>query len=321
MNNGIRILIVLAVSGGILFGAEKLVTHFMKENMNSKSSFVVSGNHNYDALFLGHCMPAFTVSPSAFDSVTGTHSFNLAQHNASYAENLITLHLYLENNEAPKYLFLCATPESFDRGFNNFHAFRYAHFMDDPLIASIIEKEDPEFYRWSMIPYVKFGYYNDQVNFNAVQGWSHERQERKLPFFKDGLELPVDEKGVRAFEKPTYENDYQFKWDSGLESYYNRIIDLAKSQNIQVVLFETPMNTDLADEASLPNREEMLYKIHRLASKRNLRFWTFEELDMTKEISNYYSTLNLKYPSVIQFSKEMGSRFNEEYAVDETEER
>ncbi len=318
MNNLIRIALAGSISGVILFGVEKLVTHYLKENKNSKTSYVVAANLSYDALFLGHCMPAFTVSPNAFDSVTGMNSFNLAQLEASYAENLIMLHLYLMNNPTPEYLFLSATPESFDRNFNDFHAYRYAQFLDDTLVRSIVELEDPEFYRWSFLPYMKFGFYNSEISFNALQGWKHKRNNRSKPYFTDGLELPKDELGNRPFEKLSYAKAYQFTWDETLAEYFDRIVKMAQDHGITIILFETPLNKELSNPDMLPNRKEYLSRIDSIADKNKLRFWRFDESELTESLENYYSTLNLKYPAVLRFSKELGERFKEEYGGDRT---
>lgn len=301
MKSKYKILISLIFIGVFLFSLEKVYDFLLQENLNLKASYITKGKVNVDLLIEGNCTTYSTISPKILEEETKLSAYNLAQHNAGFTENYLNLYLYLKNNKAPKYLLLFVSPESFDDRYNFFTSYRFSHLMNDKVVSEIIKETDPNYYKWTMIPFFKYSYYSDEIHFNALQGFKHYYSNKHFPFLKKG-NRPLEK--VQTENTPfiqSYSTNPKFIWSKTKEKYLIKIIQLAKKEKIKLIFFESPMyNEDLKNQT---NRADFLEKTRQISNKYKIDYLVFDTLNMSKNKSNFYSTNTLNSASSDQFTR------------------
>lgn len=287
-----KIAIALFLLAIVLVNLEGFYDMGIVFNVNNKASYVTRGNVNADILIHGPCEPLWMISPAQLDKHTGLRSYNLALSHSDFADNYLHLYLYLLNNKAPRLMFLYVTPESMDSLYNTFNTYRFAAFVGEPAVDSVLKECDPDFYRWTDIPFMKHAYFNSKLNFEALQGFKHFFTGREVPHFPDGYEPPIQivwDNHLEEFMK-LYPEGYRFKWNALREKYLRKTIRLAQENNIKVYLYESPVLKEAIK--TQPNRQEIIERIRKLANEYGADFVQFEDMEIANSREYYMSPLN-----------------------------
>jgi hypothetical protein len=297
----------------LLWSLEKIYDYSLRRNVNLKSSYVVSHQPNAEVLFLGPCEPLWMLDPQSFNAYTGLTAYNLATVHANFAENELMLELYLRHNKIPKYLIVYVTTESIDGSLNVFNTYNFPQFMGDRTIDSVLQDQDPAFYRYRHIPFMRYAYYSDFVNFNFVQGIKHAIIGRELPYFPDGFSPPHDivwDNKMERFAKK-YPQGRLFFWNASEERYLRKIITLAQKSDIQVILYESPMLNEM--KPFVLNREEIGRKIAKLGAGYGVPYWVFDTLAISQSRNYFFSVLTTNEKGRAIFNKTFAAYFNRMY--------
>ncbi len=316
--------IIIIISS--LFLLDNVFSFLIKENRNIKLSNATKGSMEYDVLFHGPCEPLFTIDASVIDSLIGTNSYNFALRHTDFADNYLHLYLYLKKNKAPKCVYLYVTPESFDVRFNTFHSYRFAPYLNDSLVASVVEEMDCNYAEKTWFPFMRFAYYNSYQTFNALQGFTHYINNKTNPYFKDGFIAHPNTiyhkrpDGYIAPEHLVYAADYNvsqltdsilyyelyqkrqtFNWDSCREKYLRKIFKLCASKEIKLFLYEsTPYINSVSDQ---PNRKDFLKKTSDIAKEYDSKYILMDNLDIGNDKRNFVCPLILSIKGTAPFLK------------------
>ncbi|MCW3085630.1 MAG: hypothetical protein JWP12_2996 [Bacteroidetes bacterium] len=305
-----KILLSLIILLLVLFGLSKLYDFALHQNVNLKAAYVQKEKINADILIHGPCEPLWMISPAQLDKITGLKSYNLALSHSDFADNYLHLYFYLKNNKAPEYLFLYVTPESMDLNYNTFNTYRFASYLGDPVVDSVVQECDPAYYKWSKIPFMKYAYYNTNINFDVLQGLKHYAGKRRIPYHADGYEPPMQVVWDNHLEEfiQLYPKGYNFKWDALREKYLCKTIVLAQQHGIRVCLYESPVLKEALPYQ--PNRKEILDRIKALADKYDVWYLKFEGMKIAESRKYYMSTLNTNSEGSRIFTDTLGKRIN-----------
>ncbi len=297
-------LLLAAISKGYDFA--------LRENCNIKAAYVQKWKIDAELLIHGPCEPLWMISPAKLDQITGIRSYNLSLSHSDFADNYLHLYFYLKNNKAPKTLFLYVTPESMDRNYNTFNTYRFAPYMGDPVVDSVLKECDPAYFKWRKVPFMKYAYYNNRINFEVIQGMKHYLGGRSIPHFPDGYEPPeqvVWDNHLEEFIR-LYPEGYQFTWDKLRQKYLEKIIQLSQQAGTAVYLYESPVL-----EESLkyqPNRKEMMAGIETLAAKYGIKYARFQDMEIARSRDYYMSTLNTNLLGSGIFTDSLGKYIKKE---------
>jgi hypothetical protein len=286
----------------LLSGLSEAAGFGLRKNRNLKLSAAENAGPAVDLLFLGPCEPLWSLSPALIRSHTGLSSYNLSLSNSDFADNYLHLYLYLKNNPAPRSLFVYVTPASFDSSVNAFNTFRFAPYLDDSVVREVIEDCDPRYYSWVWFPYMRYAYYNAEINFNVVQGYKHFFTGRQQAYYSDGYEPPQETvAGVRngVFVREL-QDTVRYSWDPSRERYLRKIIRLARSKGIYVYLYESPV----IQEAMVLEKDRRMFvgRIETLARQENAGYRRFEKLGRSPERNFFNAPRNLNRKGVLIFA-------------------
>ena len=316
--------IIIVISS--LFLLDSLFSFLIKENRNIKLSNATKGSMEYDVLFHGPCEPLFTIDASVVDSLIGTNSYNFALRHTDFSDNYLHLYLYLKENKAPEFVYLYVTPESFDMRFNTFHSYRFAPYLDDSVVASVVEEMDYNYAKKTWFPFMRFAYYNSYQTSHVMQGFIHYLKNKNDPYFKDGF-IPHPNTlyhkrpdGYIAPEYLVYASDYNvseltdstlyyelyqkrqtFNWDSCREKYLRKIFKLCASKKIKLFLYEsTPYINSVSDQ---PNRKDFLKKTRDIANEYDSKYILMDNLEIGNYKQNFVCPLILSIKGTAPFLK------------------
>ena len=243
---------------------------------------------------------------------TKLKSYNLALSHSDFADNYLHLYLYLKNNKAPKYLFLYVTPESLDKKFNTFNTYRFANYTNDSLVKEVLAENDPDYNRWTSVPYMRFAYYNSYTMFNAIQGCKHYYSDKAEAYYPSGFEPPAKIVWDNHLEdmQHQYPKGYTFVVDPLRIKYMGKIIELAQKNDIKVILYESPVLKESL--SNLKNREEMLEQIKRVAKDYNIKYVQFDDLPLAGSRDYFISSLNLNLKGIKIFNDTLANYMKRE---------
>jgi len=304
-------LLFLVVLFGSLLLLEKIFDFGVKHNLNQKASYVNTHKINAELLVLGPCEPLWMVSPEILTKRTGLSCYNLANSHSDLADNYLHLQLYLQNNEVPKHLLLYVTPESFDTGYNTFHSYRFAPFLNDEVVKETVRECDPAYYSWNKVPFLKYGYYSHETFFTTMQGWKHYLSGKEKPYYPDGFEPPAKMVWDNHHEnlKKAYPRGYSFSWSLLREKYLKKILSLCQERNINVILYESPILKEITDYQV--NRALFLERIRALSG--DMPFLRFDDLAWARDRKNFISPMVTTLAGSYLFSDTLGALLRDKY--------
>ncbi|MDP2386353.1 MAG: hypothetical protein Q8M29_08270 [Bacteroidota bacterium] len=296
----ILVCVILIVSS--LIGLDKLFSFGISHNKNTKAEYVQSKKIDAEILFHGPCEPLWMIDPEQIDPITKLKSYNLALSHSDFADNYLHLYLYLKNNKAPKYLFLYVTPESLDKKFNTFNTYRFSNYTGDSLVKEVVVENDPDYARWTSIPYMRFAYYNSYTMFNAIQGCKHYYSDKAEAYYPSGFEPPAKIVWDNHLEdmQHQYPKGYTFSVDPLRIKYLGKTIELAQQKGTKVILYESPVLKESLN--NLKNRAEMIEQIKLIAKDYNIKYVQFDNLPLAESRDYFISSLNLNLKGIKIFN-------------------
>jgi hypothetical protein len=307
-----KIIVTVLVLLLVLAGLSRLYDFALRHNMNTKVAYVQKAKIDADIVVHGQCEVLWMISPEILDKQTGLKSYNLALSHSDYADNFLHFYLYLKHNKAPRFLFLYVTPEAMDLKYNTFNTYRFAAFLDDPVVDSVVAECDSAYHRWTWLPFMKYAYYSNKVNFEALQGMKHYFSGRNTAHFADGYEPPFELKWDNHLEEfiQLYPNGYNFEWNKTREKYLRKIISLAQKNGTEVLLYESPVLKEAL--AYQPNRNEWLSRLKKLGDEYGVEYVLFDKMDIANSRKYYMSTLNLNIEGSAIFTDSLGKFIKDE---------
>lgn len=276
----------------LLIIIDKAYEYLLNKNNNIKSSYISNTNLHAEALVLGPCEPLWSMQPKFLEQHTGLKFYNLATNHSNFAENYAHLYLYLQNNNAPKYVFLYVTTESTDGRFNVFNTYRLMHFNKNNKIKNIICDMDSNLNFKIHIPLYRYSYYNQYHLFNTIQGVKHFFTQDTIPYFFDGYIEPKRAKWDFRFEQLIAENPHgiNYNWHKKEAKYLRKILELCADKNIKCIMYESPIYKPFVKYMN--NRDDIKKQITQLAKKHHTEYWVFDTLQMAKNKENFFSLFN-----------------------------
>lgn len=280
---------------------QQAYTWCVLKDVNFKTAYITTHPINVPLLIHGPCEPEMMMDPQIITNITGLPAYNLAENHADFADNYLTLHLYLQHQQKPACLFLYVTPESFDsRISNTFNTWKYAAFSNDSLVNAVVNDMDTLYARWKWLPMIKYTYYNNFTNDKAIAGLTSTMHPLALRF-PNGYTPPTNawQHAINNFRDLNPHGGYYY-WDPKREKYLLKIIELARKENIRLVFYESPVLEVAKKEQH--NRYTLLHRIDSLAHANQIPYLLFDTLPMAKDKKNYFTTLNTTLEGAQTFS-------------------
>ncbi len=270
----VKCLLFLIFLYALLFFTEQIFNANSKKQKTKFNWMLSKMNNNDDIAFLGNSRVLNNVDANLISSLTGKKILNLGFSGTEYSELYLILSLYLKNNNLKK-LFIEVNPSMLiepDSAFSfPFHYYHYLPMVNtNPLVSEVIKDKihnDLYFYCWKYIPMIKYAEYNQ------IAGWQF--------FFNKFLNMePFDSGGFEGISiteadkfVPTVGN--KFVADKRTISYLEKIIEVARTQRTELVLFSAPLNKNAQFTEDFQTKYQSV--ISEVCAKNKIRYINFEK--------------------------------------------
>ncbi len=237
-------LLILTVYGlfcECFFGIQKYFPNDSKRAWSMKQQ-----SQQYDYAVLGSSRAEEAFDMLLLDSLIQEKGINIGCNGSGYVDNYLVLNKFLQNKNTIKTLFLQVDIYSLDpeHNFSNsFHVYNFLPFWHDTIFKSAIShylsSSDQMVFNYA--PWMRFYVYNKYFSpIEVIRRLKQNSYPEKKRF----------DKPTWYFSTPELKTDSSIFFKKGLPreikiqpfdvEYLKRILELAKANNIQVVLFTSP---------------------------------------------------------------------------------
>lgn len=160
-----KLILIVVVYFFSAFLIGKILDYRFKERWKywytEKLDTVVSGNENYDVVFLGNSQIHLGINPYYFDSVTGFKSYNLGIGGANAATTNMIASAYAGTHAPPKYLFISKSISQFLK----YDVFKTDYYYYYYLSNDSMKKHSRDYKIPSTLivtfPFLKYAFFNE----------------------------------------------------------------------------------------------------------------------------------------------------------------
>lgn len=253
----------------------------------NKPSYVISCKDLYfDYIVGGSSRVENNFNTACFDSICGVKGFNIGYSGSALAQNYLTLYMFLKNgNKTKNYLlqvednFLIDPKKSFSYPFQDYF---FMPHIGDSIVDNCYKQNVPlyKFFIWKTIPFLKYTEFKNYYTLNNL--FKASTVDSSIFKTKGYSKLNINHK--KGFPLKSYQNiTKEVPVDEVNIFYLDKIKDLCKKNNINFIIYSSPV-----------------YKDSYLAYKpKNLH----------KALINYISVNNIKYFDFMLDEKFNGSAF------------
>ena len=208
---------------------------FYKSLPRNKLQFVLKNEYNnYDNVFIGSSRVANHIDVKYLDSLSGLKNLNLGVEGANYADNLLMLELFVNNNNKVDQVFL-----QLDHFYENSDMSAIANsdalpFIHNEIINNYFEKYNAKYYYYYYIPFYRYQSADFKIGFREF--FMNAINKKAAVDFNYGY-IPK----YNSVKTTTYE-----KLPSKIATkniFVDEIITFCKENNIKLVLFSAPFNS------------------------------------------------------------------------------
>ncbi|SMC79019.1 hypothetical protein SAMN04488101_10346 [Pedobacter nyackensis] len=244
-------------------------------NKAAKREWIFMKNgEKYDYVILGSSRAEGALDIKLVDSITQRKGVNLGVGGAGFADNYLILDKFIKSNKL-KTVYLQVDLYSFDsdKGFtNSFSIPNYLPFWNEPVVNEVLrdfnQKNDNVL--WTYVPFTRYMKYNKYYNpFELL------RRLRKIDAyqtdkfdFSSGTKSPEE----KVFNMDVFNTNYKVSQNFDIKKkdlkYLNKIIELCKINNIELITFRAPEFYKIKDLQV--NRATTMSHIYNLLKNKNL---------------------------------------------------
>jgi hypothetical protein len=200
----------------------------------------------YDYAVLGSSRAEEAFDMSLLDSLLHQKGINIGCNGSGFVDNYLVFTKFLQNKNTVKTLFLQVDIYSLDpeHNFSNsFHVYNFLPFWHDSIFKSAISHylTTSDSLIFTYTPWMRFYVYNKYFSpFEMIRRLKQEKSRKKRGGDKPRWfsHIPIVKTDSSIFYKKEYSRVVNIQ--SFDVEYLKKIIELAKANNIQVVLFTSP---------------------------------------------------------------------------------
>lgn len=306
----LRAVVFLALVLVVLFGLGKVFDHAAKRDLREKARWVIAKRgESYDFAVMGASRSYVGIDIPTLETNLGKKGVNLSLDGTTFPEQYLALKLFLAHNRL-KQLILDVNASGFDNSAFKypFRAYQYLPDIDDPMVfASLHDNFGWKVYAWKYIPFFKNAEFNSKIG--VIQCYTLFKSR----FDPRAKAAEFDKHGTRlinlSFTEKTALEDTTWKVDALPRKYFFQLLELAKTNNIDVVLIAAPEYYPSQDKQL--NRNEIMAIYESAAASNGLPFLRFDSDEICRDKSDFFNRNHLNKKGAMKFSALLAARLAE----------
>ncbi|MCI4670291.1 MAG: hypothetical protein MRZ79_19295 [Bacteroidia bacterium] len=239
----------------------------------------------------------------------GRKTINLATSGSNFSENLLLLHLFLQNGNQLERVFIQADVYGLDSKNSYsypFHDYVYLPYLGDSLVDQLYKREVPsyKYLMWRYIPFLKYMEFNDRYSFYKMIRGGYNCTESEFDGAL-GSEIHTD----NGFEE-NEEARLKFGVNATDVKSLVDLIDYCKQNGIEVVLYQAPEYVDYVKRQK--NRSEVLEEYQAILKGEKLKWLDFVGEDSLNTNKLYFKdNTHLNQSGVEAMSKSLAVKIKQ----------
>ncbi len=306
----LRCIVFLALVFAVLAVLGKIFDHAAKRDLREKARWVIAKRgESYDFAIMGASRSYVGIDIPTLETNLGKKGVNLSLDGTTFPEQYLALKLFLAHNHI-KQLILDVNAAGFDNSAFKFpfRAYEYLPDISDPVVfENLRDNFGCRAFAWKYIPFFKNAEFNSKIG--VIQCYTlfksrFDPRAKAAEFDKYGTRLI----NLNFTEKVALE-DTTWNVDALPRKYFFRLLELAKTNNIDVVLIAAPeYHPSLSKQL---NWKEIMAIYESAATSNGLPFLRFDGEGLSRDRSNFFNRNHLNKKGAIKFSALLASRLAE----------
>jgi len=303
-----RILLYTALLIGLAYLLNGLLLEGLRRNRSGlydkyTTSFLRA--NSYNTLMLGSSRSFMHIDNRLFDSLTGTHSFNLGLPGATTRMSYACLRAYLVHSAKPERVFLELDFHISHLRTDTIYNFStYFPYLSNPELYRQFSAIDPRFRYFKTIPFYSLPYLGIKSLSASLNGW-RGRSGPYDGYFREGF-----------FENRLRDdyNNFRVKSYHGYicpesRAYLDSIIDLCRSNRIELCFTMSPAYQD--SRAEVLNRDRIIAQYAAIAAAHRLPLFDFSsDSSIVSDPALFEDNYHLLYPGARMYTRKLAAEVN-----------
>ena len=264
---------------------------------------LLSGNKNFQILFIGSSLAKNNFNPMVFDSLSNQNSYNFGYPSAKISHNYMIINRYLHSNHpSPEKILLVLEPWILDSTVEINFPVQYYPYYKDTMIFNYVSKYDNDIKAIRDFPFIGITKYNDYMKFLGITGVFFPN--RTTSILIKGYE-PLDEKSWREngvqMENKLYKVLPKSSRNSGIR-FLDNICKLCEEKHIQLY-FVFPPTYHLKSSKTNYDIKTFMNELHPILSKYSIKCIDGTNLDLCQKKYLFFDGHHLNKNGAAIYSK------------------
>ncbi len=264
--------------------------------------------NNFNVLFLGSSRVEMHYNTRLFDSITNKNSFNLSLAGATPQVAFAALKTYLQNSNAPEYLFyeldyhFLKYTSTEVKEFNN-----YFPFLSNKTLLNEFTKIDKRMPQFYYNPYYSWPYTGFKNISTSLHGWLGIENKTDSLYYKGYLKEVL---------RPTLTyvpvKKYYTFFNITDRNYLDSIITICTKNKIKITLLSSPIFAGA--QVDLVNKKQIIGQLKNIAAINNIEYFDHSSLPFCKDRGLFIDHYHMNYKGATKFTRFLSGRFNNKIA-------
>lgn len=305
-----RVILFVGINVSLLAILDAIMCSQIPKSVAIKNYWLLSKtDQNYDLAFIGPSRVLNSMDCEVFERKLNCKAINLGLSGVGYAEQYVLLKLMMEENHA-RIKKLCVEVSYYnlinpDSSFSYpFHEYIYLPYLKKDGVFDVVKnntKDQLKVYLWRYFPLAWFAEFNNSylkmmfLVSNAPPGIGDMDFDEHGSVFLKSTES-VNKKVAHYYSNSTM--------DLKTKVYLEKIIELAKRNGTEVVLYTSPVYTKKVtySKSAWNNYRNT---VNQLKRKYNLKYFDTEKANVSNDESKFYDITHLNRDGAMAFSSDL----------------
>lgn len=255
-------------------------------------------NSKFDYAINGSSRAFTTIDIPAVQQNTGKKGINISVDGSSIPDQYLMLKLFLLNKNKISKLYLQVDPFSSDtEEIFDFAIPKFMPYLKNDVVYDHYKQFGNEWVAYRYIPFYRYAKYNTLWGIHEVLIDRFRILPQDFDNYGDFFYPNVNYKGPEKLRQLTFDLKGKYK-------FLNQIIELCKSNDIEVILFMAPVADIIIDE----NFKQNMIAFKDLMSSKGVKFYSYGDL-YGNDPTMFYNEIHLSRKGAEDFTKHIFSIF------------
>jgi hypothetical protein len=310
-------LILLLITFAVFFLLDEVFTAVFKNGTYNKSQWL---NHihdqQYDYIIHGSSRAYTTLNVGKLNKETGLKGLNISVDGSWIADQKLMLEMFLDKGNKMKKLYLQIDPWAVNKdSMSHFAIPKFFPYLKEDLVFNHYKDYGAQWYAYRYVPFYRYAEFNSTWGIHQVLVDMFNLMKPDFDEYGGHFYTETTYRGSIKMGDPSVQNyffspikldkygkpelDENGKSKPAELKYLNKIIDICKKNNIELICFTAPVSNVNADEAYRKNIDEL----RKILESKEVKYYDFAPVYAT-QFDHFTDEIHLNPKGVAAFHEE-----------------